>query len=359
MRNRRLTETVFSGWFEGEYGEVMFDVKAGSVRQAQQKLAKMYPEDVGADGEMEDENTGKTYYPWPMNESVTRRSKLAESNAADIARKMMALGAKQKDDEKSNLLSKIGAALSEYKTPFGPKNMQELCDRTGCDAEMIKKVIQYTKKNAHLAENIQVMKENFQLDQCKRAFPMHDVTVEPHEENIYEVFVDGSTAGAVFVHDGNRFEGVANWGWNNEKSDMSSNFDDATCYVVDEFLNNSMSENKKVTTKDLVLELAKRTKVPAQKIVESIKSQQKSKKNVVTEDATKRTARVVLNRSFTDGDIVRVSEISEALCMPISSIKKILRRLRETDWTDGKMDAVCWNKKMPQSLAESIYRTGR
>ena len=50
--------------FEGEDGLVSGTVKAATLTGARAQLAKRYPKDVGADGEIEDPDTGAVHFAW-------------------------------------------------------------------------------------------------------------------------------------------------------------------------------------------------------------------------------------------------------------------------------------------------------
>ena len=50
--------------FEGEDGLVSGTVKAATLKSARAQLAKRYPKDIGADGEIEDPGTGTVHFAW-------------------------------------------------------------------------------------------------------------------------------------------------------------------------------------------------------------------------------------------------------------------------------------------------------
>lgn len=65
-----------------------------------------------------------------------------------IARNMLRLSQKQVKDEQANLLSRIGDALLEYDTLFGPKDINEVASRAGTNVNTILKAIKYSRENA-------------------------------------------------------------------------------------------------------------------------------------------------------------------------------------------------------------------
>ena len=50
-------------WIETEYGAVLGELKANTLKDARRKLEKLYPDYVGSDGELENE-MGDYYSPW-------------------------------------------------------------------------------------------------------------------------------------------------------------------------------------------------------------------------------------------------------------------------------------------------------
>ena len=59
------TEREFGFWFESEFGIEIGTVSAPTFEVARRQLAKENPNDVGADGQLEDHLTGRVGYPWP------------------------------------------------------------------------------------------------------------------------------------------------------------------------------------------------------------------------------------------------------------------------------------------------------
>ena len=57
------TMDEYSYWFETDSGACLGDVKALSLEDAKERIAFLYPNDVGSDGEITDPN-GNTYYLW-------------------------------------------------------------------------------------------------------------------------------------------------------------------------------------------------------------------------------------------------------------------------------------------------------
>ena len=55
----------WTGWFETDDGHAEFvEVEAATLGEAREILARRYPDDVGADGEIES-GDGEWYSPWP------------------------------------------------------------------------------------------------------------------------------------------------------------------------------------------------------------------------------------------------------------------------------------------------------
>ena len=50
--------------FDGERGVECGYVKAPTLKEARVQLAQRHPNDVGADGELEDTTTGSVHFPW-------------------------------------------------------------------------------------------------------------------------------------------------------------------------------------------------------------------------------------------------------------------------------------------------------
>ena len=50
--------------FEGEGGLVSGTLRAATLATARRKLAQKYPDDVGSDGEIEDQDTGVVHFAW-------------------------------------------------------------------------------------------------------------------------------------------------------------------------------------------------------------------------------------------------------------------------------------------------------
>jgi hypothetical protein len=78
-----------------------------------------------------------------ITESKAKPRKLKEStDVAEIGRTMMDMAIKQKDDEVSNNMSTLGAALTRFGTRAGPQNIKDVVKQTGLDANTIQKYMQ-------------------------------------------------------------------------------------------------------------------------------------------------------------------------------------------------------------------------
>lgn len=65
----------------------------------------------------------------------------AHRKLASLGRTLMDMAAKEKDDEMSNNMAKLGDALTRYGTTFGPRNPQELMKTTGLSGSTIKDLL--------------------------------------------------------------------------------------------------------------------------------------------------------------------------------------------------------------------------
>ena len=60
-----MSEDRFDFGFETEFGIRTGTVNAPNLEEARRRLAERFPDDVGADGWLEDTLTGRLCYPWP------------------------------------------------------------------------------------------------------------------------------------------------------------------------------------------------------------------------------------------------------------------------------------------------------
>jgi Sec-independent protein translocase protein TatA len=67
---------------------------------------------------------------------------------ADFGRILMSQAVSTKDDALSNTMSRVGSALTDFGTLFGPKNLADVVKKAGVSPEVIKKLLAY-------ADNIQ------------------------------------------------------------------------------------------------------------------------------------------------------------------------------------------------------------
>ena len=65
---------------------------------------------------------------------------------ANMGRTLMNAAATTKDDNLSNVMSKVGNELTNFGALFGAKNLAELVKRSGVSAEVIKKLMAYAEK---------------------------------------------------------------------------------------------------------------------------------------------------------------------------------------------------------------------
>jgi len=67
IRPKRIGRPSMKEWyyvFDGDKEIVSGTIRANTLSEARAKLASKYPNDVGADGELEDTTTGEVYLPW-------------------------------------------------------------------------------------------------------------------------------------------------------------------------------------------------------------------------------------------------------------------------------------------------------
>lgn len=66
---------------------------------------------------------------------------------ADIGRVLMDKATKQKDDNTANKMSSVGDLLTQYGTPFGPKNAKEVADQADVPMDVLQRMVTYGKKH--------------------------------------------------------------------------------------------------------------------------------------------------------------------------------------------------------------------
>ena len=85
-----------------------------------------------------------------MNELLTEDDRFGLSpqqrKLANIGRVLMDQAASTKDDNLSNVMAKVGNELTNFGTPFGASNLQELIKKTNVSAEVIQKLLAYGEK---------------------------------------------------------------------------------------------------------------------------------------------------------------------------------------------------------------------
>lgn len=64
----------------------------------------------------------------------------------NYGRILMDQAAVTKDDELSNMMAKVGDALTRFGTSFGARNLEELTKKTGASPNVIKKLLAYAEK---------------------------------------------------------------------------------------------------------------------------------------------------------------------------------------------------------------------
>lgn len=84
-------------------------------------------------------NVKRQTSPKPLNKEEVNESN--DMKMVRIGQKMLDLAPKEKNDMISNAYSKLGDALTEYGTSFGPKNVKDLEKRTGLNQRIIMDLI--------------------------------------------------------------------------------------------------------------------------------------------------------------------------------------------------------------------------
>lgn len=69
-----------------------------------------------------------------------------EKKLANYGRILMDQAVTTKDDELSNVMAKVGDALTRFGTTFGPGSLEELVKTTGTTPNVIKKLLAYAEK---------------------------------------------------------------------------------------------------------------------------------------------------------------------------------------------------------------------
>ena len=70
----------------------------------------------------------------------------------------------EKDDALSNIMAAVGNELTAFGTNFGPKNLNDLVNKTGATAEVIKKLLEYAEKLATTHSNLKKDHDDGGLD---------------------------------------------------------------------------------------------------------------------------------------------------------------------------------------------------
>lgn len=82
----------------------------------------------------------------------------------NYGRILMDQAAVTKDDELSNMMAKVGDALTRFGTSFGARSLEELTQKTGASPNVIKKLLAYAEKISHTQTAISSDHEQGGLD---------------------------------------------------------------------------------------------------------------------------------------------------------------------------------------------------
>jgi hypothetical protein len=102
-----------------------------------------------------------------INEVIVKEGNYENSEVSrklsGIGRVLMDRAVTTKDDALSNIMSKVGDALTRYNTPFGPRSVGDLLKDTGISKEMLQKLMKYgeqeLKKSGDVAKGADVSDE--------------------------------------------------------------------------------------------------------------------------------------------------------------------------------------------------------
>ncbi len=78
---------------------------------------------------------------------------------AELGRTLMDMAATHKDDVESNQMAKLGSAMTEFGTSFGPKNLMDVVKMTGLDPKAIQKLVGVAQERLKTAGPVRKSKE--------------------------------------------------------------------------------------------------------------------------------------------------------------------------------------------------------
>ena len=101
-----------------------------------------------------------------MNEILNETAEMTpqQRQLAKLGSTLMDRAPLVKDDALSNVMATVGNELTNWGTPFGPRTLNDLVNRTGATAEVIKKLLDYAQKLATTHANLTKDHEDGGLD---------------------------------------------------------------------------------------------------------------------------------------------------------------------------------------------------
>lgn len=100
----------------------------------------------------------------PVLNEADYEASSAEKKLARYGRILMDQAVTQKDDALSNMMAKVGDALTRYGTAFGARSLEELVKKTNTSPNIIKKLLAYAEKIAQTQAAISADQQDGGLD---------------------------------------------------------------------------------------------------------------------------------------------------------------------------------------------------
>jgi len=87
---------------------------------------------------------------------------------AELGRTLMDMAASHKDDVESNQMAKLGSAMTEFGTSFGPKNLMDIVKMTGLKPDAIQKLVGAAQKQLNTAGPVRKAKDPVEKESTVR-----------------------------------------------------------------------------------------------------------------------------------------------------------------------------------------------
>lgn len=104
---------------------------------------------------------------------------------------MAAYSIPKDQDEMANKVSSLGAALTEFGTPYGPRNIEDIMDRTGLSQDEIQEFMragaEHEPRSVDDPEDIDDLEEPFEMESSCGTKKKHKKTVKEGEEDKAEL----------------------------------------------------------------------------------------------------------------------------------------------------------------------------